>query len=617
MLRNEHKTWLKKILWGGGILLLSSGVVFGASNAETTIATATSFITHIVVYVSWILIALIGDLLSNDFVMSPRFLPGIQLFWVTLRNLVNTAFILLMIVESYQVMYKGYEHMKESLKNIALALILVNFSFLAVRVVVDASTLATYGAFSLVNIAGNAETSLQNICKERGIESENCQVKSIQFNKNMTARGMTALSNTNGTVSPFVFFKKDKVEGEAALKLNKVTPSCTSQESCTAPAQYQCAKKNCSADDKLKELEKNAGMIITLANNNTLTTMSPHAIVPLIGNHLLKIENFVYRNPDAKNFFDLTFDVLFQLILSLMFLSAFAIMTLVMIIRIIAIWGAMIFSPLLAFYIYEIPFFSVKSVIEEQGKDLLKLIFSPALFGVAFSVIFMLMGQMSDPSLTKLSSGEDIILTSGALASDSTLFNLFLLILTIVLLWKISLWALSSSGKMGESASQYLEDKRKTWSGDIQNELWNTPIPVLKTKEGVKSVSMSQIGNQIKTKLLPNTKGSDKKTSSSGIKFIKDMSKLRKDDFNTQYVSDSSVTSDISTIKTHKGKFKKAKALANILKTKEGTSYTGLTPEKRKEALKSFKDLMITHTTDNTLKTALNTIDDTNINSAS
>ncbi|MBT4936974.1 hypothetical protein HON22_03565, partial [Candidatus Peregrinibacteria bacterium] len=142
-------------------LLLPESVAFAApgSGVTDTMKEFTEVIVlvlHFVVYLSWLVIGLMGDLLSNDLVMHPNVLPLLQLLWVIVRNLVNMTFVIVLLYIAFKTIFNvgndGMSEIKEKLGPMIIAIVVVNFSFLGMKVLVDASSVATNAAFSLANI---------------------------------------------------------------------------------------------------------------------------------------------------------------------------------------------------------------------------------------------------------------------------------------------------------------------------------------------------------------------------------------------------------------------------------------------------------------------------------
>lgn len=126
----------------------------------------------------WPVLLLCGSLLDNDLIFGGAMGERLREVWVQMRNLVNIIFVLLLLVIAvYNVLglgEKGGAHfaLKTALPKFAIALIAVNFSFLAVKVVLDFTNVITGAVFALPNQFVQSETLTQqlqsNICATGG-----------------------------------------------------------------------------------------------------------------------------------------------------------------------------------------------------------------------------------------------------------------------------------------------------------------------------------------------------------------------------------------------------------------------------------------------------------------
>lgn len=104
----------------------------------------------------WPVLLMIGSLLDNDLIFGGEMGERLRDVWVQIRNLVNIAFvIILLIIAVYNILGLGEEGggstfgFKQAMPKFVLALIAVNFSFLAVKVVLDFTNVLTGAVFAL------------------------------------------------------------------------------------------------------------------------------------------------------------------------------------------------------------------------------------------------------------------------------------------------------------------------------------------------------------------------------------------------------------------------------------------------------------------------------------
>ncbi len=104
----------------------------------------------------WPILLLIGSLLDNSLIFGGSMEERLLSAWVEIRNLVNIIFVLILVaIALYNVLGLGQDGgplplgYKAIMPKFLLALIVVNFSFTAVKVILDASNIVTGAVFAL------------------------------------------------------------------------------------------------------------------------------------------------------------------------------------------------------------------------------------------------------------------------------------------------------------------------------------------------------------------------------------------------------------------------------------------------------------------------------------
>ncbi|PIQ78646.1 hypothetical protein COV82_00615 [Candidatus Peregrinibacteria bacterium CG11_big_fil_rev_8_21_14_0_20_46_8] len=135
----------------------------------------------------WPVIAMIGSLLDNELIFGGAMGTKLQALWVQIRNLVNIGFVLVLLaIAVYNVLGVGEESgsvplaFKTVMPKFVIALLLVNFSFLGAKVVLDFTNVLTGAVFALPGTVGSnnnmiqlMEASCANSSKEKPLLS-NC-----------------------------------------------------------------------------------------------------------------------------------------------------------------------------------------------------------------------------------------------------------------------------------------------------------------------------------------------------------------------------------------------------------------------------------------------------------
>lgn len=114
--------------------------------------------------IMWPVILMIGSLLDNDLIFGGAMGEKLNEVWVQIRNLVNIAFVLILLaIAVYNVLPIKEEGglplaFKTAMPKFLLGLIAVNFSFLAVKVILDFGNVLTGAVFALPHTAGIEES---------------------------------------------------------------------------------------------------------------------------------------------------------------------------------------------------------------------------------------------------------------------------------------------------------------------------------------------------------------------------------------------------------------------------------------------------------------------------
>ena len=121
----------------------------------------------------------IGNFLGNDYIYQGSMGMMLHKIWIISRNLVNIVlvfYLLWLAVKTIILPDSGWDELKKSLAKFVIALIVVNFSWLATKVVLDAASIGTHAVFAIPSGIGdppkyepcvvntNAKDPIQGVC---------------------------------------------------------------------------------------------------------------------------------------------------------------------------------------------------------------------------------------------------------------------------------------------------------------------------------------------------------------------------------------------------------------------------------------------------------------------
>lgn len=189
----------------------------------------------------WPVLLMIGSLLDNDLIFGGAMGERLLGIWVQIRNLVNIIFVLVLLaIAVYNVLGLGEEGgtlplaFKTVMPKFVLALIAVNFSFLAVKVVLDFTNVITGAVFALPTTVVSRDVKLDELSEKTicGSTSKEMSLKSWLCEENkLSARAknfLSRLDRSNITLvyairfarAPQLKFIRDGLQGIGQLGFN-------------------------------------------------------------------------------------------------------------------------------------------------------------------------------------------------------------------------------------------------------------------------------------------------------------------------------------------------------------------------------------------------------------
>ncbi|MBN1258477.1 hypothetical protein JXA05_01835 [Candidatus Peregrinibacteria bacterium] len=355
----------------------------------------------------------IGNFLQADYIYSGPMGEMLQDIWVVNRNIVNVAFVLILLFlavkEIFTSMGEGTD-LKKTLGKFALILIAVNFTWLGSKVVIDAANVATNVAFS---IPSGVASSSAVVC-----DSPSCKCDIGLVNGELKVMGMCLPTAMYAPVdaTEVLHMTKDQCEKE---KFNNQTLKKL-YDDVEKNKQNKSSKLTTTADSALlntyeektdgeynliggKRVNFDAAKTVTYcwAPLDTSAYNANNAVVMLTYG-MAKVQKLIPTS--NKSLLNLTVGTLFSFIIMFAYMGALAALFFALIIRMAALWIFVSFSPFLVL-LYFLGLIGAQAQIEEFDINaFIKWAFVPAKVGIIFSVAFLMIaaGQKAtaaDPQL--------------------------------------------------------------------------------------------------------------------------------------------------------------------------------------------------------------------------
>lgn len=432
MARTLHASVKKNMLALGLVVILInialSTTVYAASpsfqEALKTWGNMLAILGSIVNLGTWAVLKFISDFLSNDFIFGNGMEEMLLSIWQTVRNFVNIAFVFVLLVTAlYNIVSVDTEKfpIKQTLGKVAIALILVNFSYFAGKVVLDVANVLTAAAFSLPRdiIAENGGDEsgaiLNTMCyrkiwlDEADTDTSDGSSSGVATASEFTGQGYEVKTEFGRS---YVYVEKNcYIPNLVRMKLFKSAENGGAE---VKTAEYDEMKVILYYDktpqdtsdnfDGSGEATDNLIDLTQIEEDLKSAGISKSQLNERIGNAALKKEDFNQENITmiiAKTMFDintltdvsaaagngfvgLTVSGVVNLAVLVMYFIMFVALFLVLLIRVIYIWLCLAFSPVIAL-LYVFKDFGFDVGVDIQA-EFIKFAFAPAKIGLVLSV---------------------------------------------------------------------------------------------------------------------------------------------------------------------------------------------------------------------------------------
>lgn len=362
-------------------------------------------------YLLWPILILIGGLMDNTLIFGAGIEDRLLLIWTQVRNLINLLFAVFLIgVAIYNVLGikgDGNYALKSVLPKMIITLILINFSFLGSKLVLDAANVATTAVFALPNSV------------EQG------------FSEDRFSTIEQAMCSPNSTASKF--------QNQSINNLANLGNTAT-QKMCQSGAFTDNAKQFFQGYDK-----NNAALVMAISFKRLPQILDPSELV-------IKEANIV----------NLVINLILVLFLEIVYISAFLALFAVLLARIVVSWVIIAVSPLIVLKWgmkgVNIPGLSVLDSfnVDEQ---FIKHATAPIKIGFGMSIGYIMLDafqSIGTPSLW-FALGEDF---GSVFSGLGTIPELFIGLAAVGIVWKVSFDAADNTfaGVVTKKFRGFMED---------------------------------------------------------------------------------------------------------------------------------------------------------------
>ena len=259
----------------------------------------------------------IGQLLDNRFILDGIMLEMLKDIWVLMRDIVNVIFVLVLLVLAFMNVVKSestsWWELKTMLPKIVIALVAVNFSWGACKLMLDASNVWTA---AVLTIPQSLPTFSKEI-KDKTVVCSNYTLGTKDMND-------TIVGWCKPDMTTFLKEKKLVEEVEKGIYKWKEDPKLGEMLDATADM------------DKIKFKDILPGEV--------------HPLVTSFAFGVLRLPDLVKNDVSSKKILELGLDTFFGILLAIIYFIVFASLFVVLLARVMIIWLVFAFSPLYALH---------------------------------------------------------------------------------------------------------------------------------------------------------------------------------------------------------------------------------------------------------------------------
>jgi len=397
------KNWIKnkfgKIKLAGLVLaIFVPCVVFAASQtsdpASETLKGFTqilSFVVNIFTFLALVFLNFIGKLMDPELLIGDTAMESIRPMWVIIRNITNIGFVVVLIFLSASNLVSslgmdGNWTIKDKLPKIILSLVAINFSLLGFRVVIDAVNVGTTALLSLSS----------SVLEAKGTNNAQELMQKVYFDKKSgrmcEQAGGNCISLQEYFNSIFCNSEKDKTKAKG-------------ESSCLFVIDFSSYEPEPS----------NEASNLFLAFGTQFTQL--HQLPRLA------------ETVEGQKWDDVISNTLFSSIMALMYIVSIVALGAVLLVRVVVLWMAMVFSPFLVAA-------SIMGVgAGDIGKKIMTTLIVPIKVAAVFGVSFIMITTMVNPGGGYDSETGQWLFLGGTLANFDSVSAVLWQVATLIVFW--------------------------------------------------------------------------------------------------------------------------------------------------------------------------------------
>lgn len=391
----------------------------------------------------WPILFITGDLINNNLIFGSGMEERLRDIWVPIRNIINIIFVVALVgIALYNVLGISSENSTYSIKSILpkliAAIIAVNFSFVGVKVLLDGVNVVTTAVFAIPDKvpATMSKVVLSNDSKDSEMRQKFC--KQLYATNSDTGDMQDGIDKAAFTIVATKYKINTKVlknfdEALTFIQQHQEDIKDKFQED------YETTKTN-----KIfcKVGEGNTAALTTTAetflsrygSNNAALAMAINMSGILFYDRAYTLSGF-----SSNQYESFAISTIFSLLLYIIYATAFIALFVVLLTRIVVLWLALAFSPLIAVAL-------IVPQVKDKSGELIKQFMTHALAPVKIAAVMMVGWVMVDALRNVAQGTTSLDLTTGyaipgiPVPGMDTIQGILVSLATVAVIW-VGVWS--------------------------------------------------------------------------------------------------------------------------------------------------------------------------------
>jgi len=412
----------------------------------------------------WPILVLTGDLMNNNILFSPGMEQKLYDIWVPVRNIVNIFFVIALIgLALYSVLginsENGQYSIKAMLPKLIAGIIAVNFSFIAIKVVLDTVNVFTTSIFAIpTHVEGLQNTVLDNSDggKMASLRKAFCE----QIYLDGKRWGGTDTEFEQGIKNTALFIIRDRfglgsVSDAATIEsLSGILPEDKKKAFNAELEKMQTELTWCKADGKKLKLTTAGEQFFQKYNSQNAAL----AMAINMG------EIMFYNRPSTSligsgTYESLAIKVLFIFLMYIIYGASFIALFVILLARLIVVWLGLAMSPVIALSI-AVPVVKDKLGLGELTSKFMKHAIAPIMVAFPMMVGWVMLNALHSTSSSldaTYGGAKDMVVPGIPIPGLETLQGLLISLATAAVVW-IGVFA-AAQGTLAEKVTGFIKDQ--------------------------------------------------------------------------------------------------------------------------------------------------------------